>query len=126
MCIRDRDTLMRVRAARLRQAIQPTGRYPGFLTVEAGLSDPDEENPVRRTAALFDRIEGFVRAVEVGSAIAWQAPRPGRSPDDEDAREGRAGVVARIHAPGRYALHLPGHYEVQVACPGEELSLIHI
>lgn len=114
------DTLMRVRDARLRQAIQPTGRYPGFPTVEAGLSDPDEENPVRRTAALFDRIEGFVRAVEVGSAIAWQAPRPGRSPDDEDAREGRAGVVARIHAPGRDALHLPGHYEVQVACPGEE------
>ena len=115
------DTLARVRAARLRQAIQPMGRYPGFPTVAAGLSDPDEENPVRRTAALFDRIEAFVRAVDVGSAIAWQAPRPGRSPDDEEAeREGRVGVVARIHAPGRDALHLPGHYEVQVACPGEE------
>ncbi|MFO1419441.1 MAG: strawberry notch family protein [Candidatus Competibacteraceae bacterium] len=115
------DTLARVRDARLRQAIQPIGRYPGFPTVEAGLSDPDEENPVRRTAALFDRIATFVRAVEVGSAIAWQAPRLGRSPDDEEAeRECRAGVVARIHAPSRDALHLPGHYEVQVACPGEE------
>jgi len=114
------DTLARVRAARLRQAIQPMGRYPGFPTVEAGLGDPDEENPVRRTAALFDRVEAFVRAVHVGSAIAWQAPRPGRSPDDEAEREGHAGVVARIQAPGRDALHLPGHYEVQVACPGEE------
>ena len=118
------DTLARVRAARLRQAIQPMGRYPGLPTVEAGLRDPDAENPVRRTAALFDRIEAFVRAVDVGSAIAWQAPRPGRSPDDphdeEAEREGRAGVVARIQAPGRDALHLPGHYEVQVACPGEE------
>ncbi|MEI2746006.1 MAG: hypothetical protein V9G22_11435 [Ottowia sp.] len=28
--------------------------------------------------------------------------------------------MARVHVPGRDALHLPGHYEVQVACPGEE------
>ena len=114
------DTLARVRDARLRQAICPTGLYRGFPTVEDGLRDPDEGNPVRRTAELFGRIEAFVRAVGVGSTIGWLAPRPGRATDDEGDLEWREGIVARVHVPGRDALHLPGHYEVQVACPGEE------
>ena len=117
------EALARVREARLHQAIRPTGRYPGFSSVEEGLNGSDPDNPVRRTAALFDRIEGFARAVAVGSALAWRAPRAGGDGGDaggEGELEERRGVVTRIQAPGRDALHLPGHYEVQIAVPGEE------
>lgn len=123
------DTFGRIRRARLAQAIQPTGRYAGFPTVEAGLNAPDEDNPVQRTARQLDRIEDFIRTVAPGAAVTWQAPAPGsvgrtgadEEGDDEAGEpETHAGLIVRVRVPDRDGMHLPGHYEVVIACPGEE------
>ena len=116
------DALATIRQARLAQAIQPAGRYAGFPTVEDALAAPDD-NPVKRTADQFERLRAFVSTVAPGAVVTWRAaiPRTAGSDDaDDDEWEYREGLVVRIHAPGRDALHLAGHYEVAVACPGEE------
>ena len=116
------DALAMIRQARLTQALQPAGRYAGFPTLEEALAAPDD-NPVKRTSELFERLQTFVATVTPGAVVTWRAAVPqttGSDGAEEDAWEYRAGLVVRIQAPSRDALHLAGHYEIAVACPGEE------
>lgn len=116
--------LATIRQTRLMQAIQPAGRYAGFPTLQDALAAPENDNPAQRTARQFDHLQAFVSTVAPGAVVSWKAPVPQRigvdEADQDDAWERREGLVVRVHAPGRDALHLAGHYELAVACPGEE------
>ncbi|WP_169250630.1 hypothetical protein, partial [Candidatus Competibacter phosphatis] len=68
----------------------------------------------------------FVATVAPGAVVTWRVavPRADGSGADDDTDDDdwqyREGLVVRILAPGRDALHLAGHYEIAIACPGEE------
>ena len=119
------DALATIRQARLTQALQPAGRYAGFPAIEDALAAPDD-NPVKRTAEQFERLHAFVATVAPGAVVTWRVavPRADGSGADDDTDDDdwqyREGLVVRILAPGRDALHLAGHYEIAIACPGEE------
>lgn len=126
-----------VKDLKLAQARRPHGRYPGFPSVEAALQSPDP-NPVKRTLEGLTPIEDFLRHARIGAGIEWFAPdgatpdrpdppadaaeerRSADEADPEDARPPRRGLLVAIRPPPREALHLAGHYQVLVACPGEE------
>ena len=121
----------RIQQDKLRQSIQPHGRYAGYPSVFDGLNAP-EDNPVKRTARQLERIATFLETVQQGSLVAWYAVRPtlsdGMNPTAVDAeedeapeRELRQGLVIAVRPPATpETLHLSGHYQVIIACPGEE------
>ena len=118
------NAFRQVKNAKLAQSIAPAGRYEGFKSVVDGLNAP-EDNPVKRTAQQLRRIEDFLTHVAIGAVVEWQAPHPSLTDTVENApetqeRESRLGLIVAVRPPGRDGLHLAGHYEIAMACPGAE------